>query len=191
MERYCIIGAGPAGLAQARAFRWAGVPFGLLERHKDVGDLENSGTPIYTSCRLISSRPLSGFLDFPMPRDHLDYPTRGQVLAYLRAFARAYGLYEKIEFGREVARVEPERRGWAVHLATGEKRRYAGVVCANGMNWLPQWPAYPGSFAGEITHAVNYRANSASGGATTSYPSTCSACRPICSPQGPRPCRCA
>ena len=89
MERYCVIGAGPAGLAQARAFRWAGVPFDVLERHEDVGgiwDLQNPGTPMYTSCRFISSRRLSGFLDFPMPRDYPDYPTQAQVLAYLREF---------------------------------------------------------------------------------------------------------
>jgi cation diffusion facilitator CzcD-associated flavoprotein CzcO len=99
MERYCVIGAGAAGLAQARAFRWAGVPFDVLERHEDVGgiwDLENPGTPMYASCRLISSRRLSGFLDFPMPPDYPDYPTRAQVLAYLREFARAHGLYEQI-----------------------------------------------------------------------------------------------
>lgn len=161
MERYCVIGAGAAGLAQARAFRWAGVPFDVLERHEDVGgiwDLENPGTPMYASCRLISSRRLSGFLDFPMPPDYPDYPTRAQVLAYLREFARAHGLYEQIEFGREVARVERDAGGWVVDLGVGEKRRYAGVVCANGMNWVPQWPEYPGTFTGEIRHAVEYRA---------------------------------
>lgn len=160
MERYCVIGAGPAGLAQARAFQWAGVPFDMLERHGDVGglwDLENPGTPMYASCRLISSRRLSGFLDFPMPRDYPDYPTRAQVFAYLQAFAHSYGLYEEIEFDRDVVRVERNGSGWIVGLATGEKRRYAGVVCANGMNWQPQWPAYSGRFTGEIRHAVDYR----------------------------------
>lgn len=92
-----------------------------------------------------------------MPRDYPDYPTRAQVLSYLRAFARAYGLYERIEFGREVARVEQDADGWVVDLGAGEKRRYAGLVCANGMNWVPQWPEYRGSFTGEIRHAVDYR----------------------------------
>ncbi len=160
MERYCVIGAGPAGLAQARAFLWAGVPFDVLERHGDVGglwDLENPGTPIYGSCRLISSRRLSGFLGYPMPRDYPDYPTRSQVLAYLRAFVRDHGLYERIEFRREVVRVERGGEGWAVRLRDGETRCYVGVVCASGMNWDPQWPAYPGRFDGEIRHAVDYR----------------------------------
>ena len=160
MERYCVIGAGPAGLAQARAFRWAGVPFDVLERHGEVGglwDLENPGTPMYASCRLISSRRLSGFLDFPISRDYPDYPSRAQVLAYLQAFTHRYGLYEGIEFHREVVRVAPEGGGWTVGLASGEKRRYAGVVCASGMNWEPQWPTYSGRFTGEARHAVEYR----------------------------------
>jgi len=75
IERYCIIGAGAAGLAQARAFKQAGVPFDVIERHEDVGglwDLENPGTPMYASCHLISSKRLSGFTGFPMPRDFPD-----------------------------------------------------------------------------------------------------------------------
>jgi len=160
MERYCVIGAGAAGLAQARAFRWAGVPFDVVERHEDVGgiwDIENPGTPMYASCKLISSKRLSGFLDFPMPPNYPYYPTRTQVLAYLREFARAHGLYDQIEFGREVVSVEPEAGDWVVELRPGEKRRYAGIVCANGMNWEPQWPEYPGRFTGEIRHAVDYK----------------------------------
>ena len=160
MERYCVIGAGPAGLAQARALQWAGVPFDIIERHADVGgiwDLENPGSPMYASCRLISSKRFSSFLDFPMPSGYPDYPSRGQVHAYLREFARAHGLYARIEFGREVARVTPNAGGWIVQLDAGETRRYAGVICANGMNWLPRWPRYPGTFTGEIRHAVDYR----------------------------------
>ena len=158
--RYCIIGAGPAGLAQARAFRWAGVPFDVIERHGDVGglwDLENPGTPIYASCRMISSKRLSAFLDFPMPGSYPDYPDQAQVLAYLRGFARTFGLYERIAFGREVVRAAPDAGGWTVRLADGEERRYAGLVCAHGMSWAPLWPDYPGPFAGEVRHAVSYR----------------------------------
>ena len=132
----------------------------MIERHGDVGgiwDLENPGTPIYASCRLISSKKLSAFLDFPMPGEYPDYPDWGQVLDYLRAFARAYGLHERIEFGREVVRAEPEAGGWAVRLDGGEARRYAALVCANGMSWTPHLPAFSGAFTGEIRHASTYR----------------------------------
>ncbi|MDH3792940.1 MAG: NAD(P)-binding domain-containing protein [Rhodospirillales bacterium] len=159
-ERICIVGAGPAGLAQARAFKRAGVPFDVIERHRDLGglwDIENPGTPMYESAHFISSKGLSAFFDFPMPGDTPDYPGHAQVLAYLRAFARAYGLTEHIAFGVAVERAEPEGHFWRVVLGNGEVRRYRGLVCANGMNWDPAMPDIPGHFEGELRHAVTYR----------------------------------
>ncbi len=159
-DRICIVGAGPAGLSQARAFLRAGLPFDVIERHGEVGgiwDLENRGTPMYESARFISSKTLSAFFDFPMPSDYPDYPDNGQILAYLRAFARAYGLYSHITFEREVVRAEPGGTGWRVTLAGGEERSYRGLVCANGMTWDPHMPEIPGRFDGEMRHAVSYR----------------------------------
>ena len=49
-DRYCLVGAGPAGLIAARALLNASIPFDAFERHSDVGgiwDLENAGTPMY------------------------------------------------------------------------------------------------------------------------------------------------
>ena len=82
-SRYCIIGAGPSGLAQARAFERRGIKFDVYERHRDVGgiwDLENPGSPMYDSAHFISSRTMSGFLGFPMPSSYPDYPRRQQIL---------------------------------------------------------------------------------------------------------------
>jgi len=53
--------------------------------------------------------------------------------------------------------VEPDDGAWVVHLDNEDARRYAGVVCATGMNWVPRWPHYPGTFTGEIIHAVDYK----------------------------------
>ena len=80
-DRICIVGAGPAGLSQARALLRAGLPFDVIERHGDVGgiwDLENRGTPMYESARFISSKTLSAFFDFPMPDDYPAYPDHTQ-----------------------------------------------------------------------------------------------------------------
>ena len=159
MDRYCIIGAGPAGLAQARAFRFAGIPFDLFERNNDVGglwDIKNPGTPIYAGCRTITSKRLSGFFDFPMPDSFPDYPERAQVHSYLRDFARTYGLLEDIRLGSEVSSINREGSRWRVRLADGVAYSYSGVVCANGINWAPLWPRYPGEFSGEIRHAVDF-----------------------------------
>lgn len=158
-HRYCIIGAGPSGLAQARAFRARGIEFDVYERHTDVGglwDLENPGSPMYESAHFISSRTLSGFLGFPMPESYPDYPRREQVLEYLRAFADAYGLRPHIRFSTEVEHVMPAPGGVSVRVK-GRELEYAGVVCATGVNWSPNLPEYAGEFAGTLRHSVSYR----------------------------------
>lgn len=159
-ERYCIVGAGPAGLSQARAFKAAGIAYDLFEKHSDVGgiwDIDNPGSPMYESAHFISSKTLSGFVDYPMPEAYPDYPSHGQILAYLRAFARDHGLYRDITFGTAVVRAEPDGEGWRIRLSGGVERRYRGLVCANGMTWQPFSPDYPGSFDGEARHVVTYR----------------------------------
>ena len=160
-ERYLIVGAGPSGLAVARAFAEGGVPFDIVERHRDVGgiwDMENPGTPMYDSAHFISSKTLSGFDGYPMPSHYPDYPGWREVLAYIRAFADDHGLRERVEVGVDVERVLPDDGdAWCVKLASGETRRYGGVVAAAGHDWLPRMPAYPGSFLGERYHSVCYR----------------------------------
>ncbi|MBX6332204.1 MAG: NAD(P)-binding domain-containing protein [Gemmatimonadaceae bacterium] len=159
-DRFCIIGAGPSGLATARAFAQAGIPFDVLERHADVGgiwDIENERTPMYESAHFISSRTQSAFDDFPMPEHYADYPGHREILAYIRAFADHYGLRDHITFETTVDRVTPAGDAWDVHLASGEVRRYRGVVCAVGHNWDPIVPIYPGRFDAESYHSFYYK----------------------------------
>ena len=159
-DRFLIVGAGPAGLAQARAFARAGVAFDMVERHRDVGgiwDIDNPGTPMYRGARFISSKKLSAFIGFPMPAAYPDYPDHGQVHDYLRGVARAQGLDEAIEFGVEVKRIDPQDGFWLARFGSGAPRLYRGVVCANGMTWAPAPARYPGGFDGELRHSVTFR----------------------------------
>lgn len=160
MDRVCIVGAGPAGLSAARAFRRLGVEYDQFERHTDVGgiwDLDNPGTPMYESAHFISSRTMSGFFDFPMPDSFPDYPSNRLILDYTRAFARAYGLHDDLTLGTSVEECVPDGDGWSVRLSTGEQRCYRAVVCATGVTWKPRIPEHPGTFDGEVRHAVTYR----------------------------------
>ena len=160
-ERFCIIGAGPAGLAAARAFKNAGVPFDLLDRHSEIGgiwNIDSPGSPIYETAHFISSKTLSGFEGYPMPAHYPDYPSWHQILSYVRSFANAHGLPAHFEGGADVERVLPDDdEGWRVQLASGALRRYAGVVVAVGHDWIPRTPNYPGTFSGEMYHSVRYR----------------------------------
>jgi hypothetical protein len=92
-----------------------------------------------------------------MPAHYSDYPSHRQILAYLRAFARAYGVQAHTRFKTGVTNVDPKPTGWKVSLSTGETVPYGWVVAASGANWHPRMPSFPGKFAGEIRHASSYR----------------------------------
>ena len=161
-HRYCIVGAGPAGLVMARALRAEGVPFDLYERHPDVGgiwDLDHAGSPMYETAHFISSKWCSYFVGFPFPDDYPDYPSNRQILDYIRAFARAFDLYRDITFNTEVKRAHFVDGQWRVELSDGRVLDYAGLIAAPGVAWHARSPEYKGMdrFKGEIRHSVSYR----------------------------------
>lgn len=157
----CIIGAGPGGLSAARALKLRGIAYDHFERHHDVGgiwDITNPGTPMYHSAHFISSRSLSGFADFPMPEHYPDYPNHEQIKAYVKSFAKAFGLYDAIQFDTGVHKIQKlESARWKVTLYNGKSRVYDAIICATGCNWHPNMPDIQGQFNGEIRHAVTYQ----------------------------------
>ncbi|MEH0639302.1 NAD(P)/FAD-dependent oxidoreductase [Streptomyces bottropensis] len=157
----CVIGAGPAGLAVARALAERDLPYTHIERHTGPGglwDIDNPGSPMYESAHFISSKTLSGFGGYPMPDHFADYPPHRQILSYLTSFAEAYGLADRIEFGTEVRSVEKNPDGtWTVTRADGRTGTHRRVVVCTGAQWHPNVPDLPGDFSGEIRHTVTYR----------------------------------
>jgi len=160
-EAVCIIGAGPAGLATARALRARRLDYDQFERHSDVGglwDIDSPGSPMYEAAHFISSRTMSGFSGFPMSDELPDYPSHRQVLSYLRNFATAYGLRDAIEFNTRIDSVTKLDDGsWRVIRGDGRSARYQSVVCCSGVQWVPNQPPVPGSFSGEVLHSSHYR----------------------------------
>ena len=74
-DRYCIIGAGPAGLLAARSLKRAGIAYDQIERNPEVGgiwDIGNAWSPMYDSAHFISSKTVSCLPGFPMPEDYPD-----------------------------------------------------------------------------------------------------------------------
>jgi cation diffusion facilitator CzcD-associated flavoprotein CzcO len=85
------------------------------------------------------------------------------VLSYLRGYADRHDVRSRAEFGVEVVSALPARPGngtgseWLVELATGERRRYGGVILATGLQWVPRVPDIPGRFEGETLHSSAFR----------------------------------
>jgi cation diffusion facilitator CzcD-associated flavoprotein CzcO len=158
---YCVIGAGAAGLAAARQLKAHSIPFEVIERERDVGGLWDASlphSPVYQSTHLISSKPLTQFPDYPMPREYPDYPNHVQALQYLRAYAQSFGLYDHIRFGRSVERAERvERNDWKLTFGDGERQVYSGLIVAAGVHWVPNLPRVPGKFEGESMHSSRYK----------------------------------
>ena len=162
-DRACIVGAGPGGLALARAFKKLGIEFDVFERHSEVGgiwDLDNPGTPMYDSAHFISSKTHSYFADFPMPDEYPDYPSNRQIFEYMKSFTSHYGLYDHITFNTEVTGTSFSAGSWDVSLSNGEARKYRWLVCVSGTTWhpkLPGWAEKTRAFDGKVRHANSYK----------------------------------
>lgn len=163
--RVCVVGAGPAGLAIARALKSANIPFEVFERNPGVGGIWNPdhpGSPMYDTAHFISSRDAltSTYLGHPFPAGTATYPNHAEVKRYLEAFAASEGLIPHILFDAPVERAIRTERGWRVQVAgeSGE-RFYTALICASGTLWDPICPTIPGAetFAGKIRHSVSYR----------------------------------
>jgi thioredoxin reductase len=166
---YAVIGAGPHGLSALKALLQSGIDADGFEREDELGGNWNFGAEnsrVYRSTHLISSKPFTQFPDFPMPDSYPDYPSHAQIKGYFTQYARHFGLTEHIAFATEVVEVEPSGVGTTWRVTTRDRRsgeettsEYAGVVIANGHNWSPKLPQYPGqdSFTGTVLHSAQYK----------------------------------
>jgi flavin-binding monooxygenase-like protein len=158
--RVAIIGGGPAGLMQAYACQKLGIPYTLFERNADFGGLWNRddpASPVYDSAHLISSRTMTGFDGYPMPEDWPDYPPAALVLQYIRDFAHEFGLYDHTAFNESVESAVPVDGGWRLKTSTGRDETFGYLIAANGSNWKPILPDWPGEFSGTLRHAASFK----------------------------------
>jgi len=164
-----VIGAGSSGLVAAKNLALAGFDVEVVERASDLGgnwNIAAETSRVYESTHMISSKPFTQYPDFPMPDEAPDYLHHTDVLAYLRRYADHFGVTDRIAFETAVERLTPlgdtHDSGWEVALTGPDgqaTRRYRRVVIANGHNWCPKMPSYPGQddFTGEIIHSADYK----------------------------------
>lgn len=118
-RRYCVIGAGAAGMAAMHALIDAGHDFDCFEANDRVGGHWHTD---YDNLHLITPRDGSGFRGDPMPGHWPDFPRRAQMVEYLEGYADRHDLRRHVTFGTRVERLDPvgpnARDGWDVTVST-------------------------------------------------------------------------
>ena len=84
-QKMVLIGAGPVGLAMAKALLSNNIAYDQLEADDDVGGNWYHG--VYETAHIISSKKTTEYADYPMPDDYPDFPSAAQMVAYLRDYA--------------------------------------------------------------------------------------------------------
>jgi dimethylaniline monooxygenase (N-oxide forming) len=149
--RVAIIGAGPSGLAAAKHALEAGFDVTVFEAGDALGGQWHSTAAhsgVWPGMHTNTSRAMTAFSDFPAPAGHPLHPAAEQIHAYLKAYAQAFGVADRIRLGK---RVEDVRAGWTVD---GEP--FDGVVVASGRFRKPRLPPGIDAFRGEAIHAFDY-----------------------------------
>lgn len=158
-----VIGAGPMGLATARALQAQGLPFTVLEAHDDVGglwDIRNPASTVYESAHLISSKRMTEFTEFPMRDAVAPYPRHDAIRRYFAEYADHFGLRAHIRFRTRVVRVTRAGAGWEITTecdGVGRTERVDAVCIATGTLHHRQQPALPGTFTGTLLHSADYK----------------------------------
>src|ERR1700730_19401029 len=129
-----VIGAGPVGLAVARALLQHSIQYEQLEADDDLGGNWYHG--VYETVHIVSSRKTTEYADYPMPAHYPDFPSRRQMLDYLRDYASRFQLTPEIQFNTKVVMALPLANGrWGLELASGEKRVYKRLIICKRHNW--------------------------------------------------------
>lgn len=165
--RVCVIGAGPCGLTAVKNLLAAGISDVVCyEEASAIGgnwvyDDAPDRRSVYRATRLISSKHLSEFEDFPMPADYPDFPSHRQMLDYFKSYAERFGVIAKVVLN---VRVESAKRlsggRWSVTIASRDGSRveaFDHLIVCSGHHREPLLPKYPGAFTGRVLHSREYK----------------------------------
>ena len=186
-KKVCIIGAGPSGLAQLRAFQSAAekgedIPeIVCYEKQSDWGGLwrytwrtgtDEHGNPCHGSMYryLWSNGPKEGleFADYTF-EEHFgkpiaSYPPRAVLFDYIEGRVKKAGVRKHIKFDHVVRDVRAVKGGFEVTVRDCAKDKetravFDHVIVATGHFSFPNVPFYEGfdSFNGRILHAHDFR----------------------------------
>ncbi|CAN3375016.1 hypothetical protein DIURU_005182 [Diutina rugosa] len=158
-SRVAVIGAGPSGLATAKALALEPHPFLVIDVYDrqshwgGVWNYDNSPkdkshrphehvSAMYTHLETNLTKRLMEFSGMPFPGG--EYPNRHQVMQYLEDYGKTIPKSVNFKFGHNVASVEKIGGVWKVTTYDGITTEYDAIVIANGHNDEPYTPEIDG-----------------------------------------------
>jgi len=168
-----IIGAGPSGLTAIKACMEEDIVPVCFERENSLGGLwkfseEDKHSSVYKSTVINTSKEMSSFSDFPMPKRYPFFPPHTQIMEYFHLYASHFDLYKYISFDVTVTRVckanDYATSGkWSVSFQEkGGKEKamlFDGVLVCSGHLWYPSLPSFHGmdNFERHQMHSHSYK----------------------------------
>ncbi|OMF22582.1 monooxygenase [Paenibacillus sp. FSL H8-0548] len=148
-----VIGAGQAGLAAGYHLKKNGLHYAILEANPEP---TGSWPQYYDNLRLFSPASYSSLPGMPFPLKADIYPTRDEVISYLKMYAKHNSF--PIHFNVRVDRVK-KNEFFYLHTTEGEVYRTKNIICATGSFNQPFVPKLEGGedFKGTIIHSSQYR----------------------------------
>lgn len=156
METYdaIVIGGGQSGLAAGYHLQRAGLRFLILEASDEA---TGSWKRYYDSLKLFSPAHYSSLPGMRFPGQPEHYPTRDEVVDYLRAYADRFRL--PIRTQTIVEGIERQGAHFFVHSKGRGTLQTRSIIAATGAFSRPHLPTFAGQdrYQGTILHSSSYQ----------------------------------
>lgn len=172
-KRVCVVGAGVAGLTATKHALEEGFDVVCFEKDSDVGGLWNyhdnvqDGSPsLYNSCSINTSKEMTCFSDFPIPKEFPNFMDHKHFKKYLSMYCENFNLRKNIRFQTSVDKIEKadSENRWkvSIHSVKSNKKTcevFDYVLVCNGHLHEPNKPNLPGldMFKGKVIHTHDYK----------------------------------
>jgi len=154
----CIIGGGQSGLVTLKTFLEITQNILLLE--KSDGNIGLFSTiKEQEMFKWSTSRYMSGFSDFPMPKTLPIWFTIKDYVAYLESYKSHFGLDSYIQYKSTVNKCyQDSNEEWIVQYNHTQITCKKLIICT-GLNQTPKYPEILNNFSGEIIHTHDVYTN--------------------------------
>lgn len=163
VQRICIIGGGPAGLVALKTLSHeakGNYHCTLFEAEAAIGGtFRHRG---YENAQLVSSKQLTCFSDFRMPREHPDHIDLPEYCDYLEAYINHFSLSKYIKLSCKIVSVNKEgtkhRVQWLDADGIQHEGTYDKIVICSGLHVIPSKPEIRGAeHIKEKIHSSEYK----------------------------------